>query len=92
MAGVHAECGTVLLWPYNLHESILLDMQAKRPHALLLLAYVGVLFGSLEKSFWYIRGWAKSIIDEVDTLLAGQPRFLELLEWPKRNAAGFHGY
>lgn len=91
-AGVHAEANALLAWPYELHESILIDIRAKKPHAVLVLGYLAIFFAAIEKSFWYCRGWAGALFEEVEKLLSGQPKFLELLEWPRRVMVEHYDY
>ncbi|KAH6879843.1 hypothetical protein B0T10DRAFT_582520 [Thelonectria olida] len=59
LAGAHIETGAVLAWMYGIHESILMDIRSHRPHALVILAYYSVFLATLEKRFWYARGWAR---------------------------------
>ncbi|KPM43315.1 hypothetical protein AK830_g3244 [Neonectria ditissima] len=83
-AGVHAEAGAVLAWMYGVDDSVLIDIGAYRPHALLTLAYYSLFLATLEKSFWYSRGWGRQLIDQIETKLAGQSKFLQLFQWPKQ--------
>ncbi|CAM1505776.1 Fc.00g114130.m01.CDS01 [Cosmosporella sp. VM-42] len=90
-AGIHAEVGTILSWPYGVHDSILADMRTRKPHALLLLAYIAVFFGVMDKSFWFVRGWGKGLLREVEDLLSGHTRFLEYLKWPRKQMVELYG-
>lgn len=84
-AGVHAEVGCVMSWAYMIDDCILVDMRERKPHAMLLIAYYAVLVGALERPFWYMRGWARPVVQQIEILLADQPRFAELMCWPKEH-------
>lgn len=86
-AGVYAESGAVLCWLYLIDDCIVLDIRARKPHALLLLAYYAVLLATLERSFWYIEGWSRPLVEQIEVLFAGKPRFLDLLRWPKKHVS-----
>lgn len=83
LAGLHVETGAAIFWLYTVHDSIFIDLNAQRPHALLLFAYFLVHLAVLEGSFWYLRGWARQLMVKIEDGLADQPRFQELLQWPK---------
>lgn len=85
VAGTVVEPGAVMAWWNAIPESILDDIRAYQPHAILILAYFSILLVSIEKNFWYPRGWGKRLLEEVETRLLGQPKFAEQLQWP-RNA------
>ncbi|QPC61320.1 hypothetical protein HYE67_003551 [Fusarium culmorum] len=86
-AGVQSESGAVQFWLYSVHDSILLDLAAHRPHALLLFAYYLVHWAVIERKFWYMRGWSRQLIAKIEEGLIGQPMFLEMLNWPKQKIA-----
>ncbi|KAG8668964.1 hypothetical protein FPOAC2_08271 [Fusarium poae] len=86
-AGVQAESGAVQFWLYSVHESVLLDLAAHRPHALLLFAHYLVHWAVLERKFWYLRGWSQQLMAKIEEGLIGQPMFLEMLNWPKQKVA-----
>jgi hypothetical protein len=85
LAGCYVETGAVLAWMYGIHDSILIDIGSHRPHALVILAYYSVLLATLEKNFWYSRGWARQLLDDIEVKLNGQPKFLAMLQWPKKS-------
>ncbi|KAH7129978.1 hypothetical protein B0J13DRAFT_452073 [Dactylonectria estremocensis] len=90
-AGVHVEGGAVLAWIYGVEESILVDIGAHRPPALLILSYYVVFLSTLEKNFWYCRGWGRQLTSEIETKVVGEPKCLELFQWPKQRIADmFH--
>ncbi|KAF5025789.1 hypothetical protein F66182_2122 [Fusarium sp. NRRL 66182] len=86
-AGLYTEAGAVSFWLYTVNDSVLLDFAAHKPHALLLFAYFLVHNASLARCFWYMRGWAPQTMVKIEEGLAGQPKFLEMLEWPKQRIA-----
>ncbi|KAH6874373.1 hypothetical protein B0T10DRAFT_498842 [Thelonectria olida] len=81
-AGIHAESGAILGCLYTLHSSIILDLMAHQSRALPFLAYYSVLLVSVERNFWYTRGWGKRLLAEVELMLAGQPKYLSMIQWP----------
>lgn len=74
-----------MFWPYVLHESFMADLLASEPCALIVLAHFAVLFGALENNHWYTKGWAKSLLQEIDQTLAGQNELASWLEWPRKH-------
>ncbi|KAM0420795.1 hypothetical protein ACHAPT_011456 [Fusarium lateritium] len=81
--GMYTESGAALFWLYTVDDSIFIDFSARRPHALLLFAHFLVHLAALERNFWYLRGWARQAIAKIEDGLVGQPKFLELLQWPR---------
>lgn len=86
-AGVHTESGAVQFWLYTVDDSVLLDLAANRPHALLLFAYYLVHWAVLERRFWYLRGWSQQLMVQIEEGLTGRPMFLEMFQWPKQKVA-----
>ncbi|RSL74502.1 hypothetical protein CEP51_011536 [Fusarium floridanum] len=82
-AGLYAETGAAIFWLYTIDDSIFIDLNSQKPHALLLFAYFLVHIAALEGNFWYLRGWARQIMIKIEEGLVGQPKFQELLQWPK---------
>ncbi|RSL55469.1 hypothetical protein CEP54_009372 [Fusarium duplospermum] len=82
-AGLYAETGAALFWLYTVDDSIFIDLNAQRPHALLLFAHFLVHVAALERTFWYLKGWSRQIMVKIEEGLVGQPKFQELLQWPK---------
>lgn len=82
-AGANIEVGMVLFWPYMISDSIMADIQATTPHAMVLLAYYAVFLRILEPGFWFMRGWSTRLFAKVDEHLAGNPAFLEAVKWPR---------
>lgn len=89
-AGPYVECGAVLAWIYGIHDSILMDIAAYRPHALLILAYYSLFLSTLERNHWYTKGWSRQLVENIEIQLIGQTKFLELFQWPKQKLAESH--
>ncbi|RSL59628.1 hypothetical protein CEP53_005693 [Fusarium sp. AF-6] len=84
LAGLNSETGTVLGWLFSLPERLLPDIRDRSPEVLILVAYFSVFLRSLEKNFWYSRGWAKQVCEQILAQLSHLPQFLEVLRWPRR--------
>jgi hypothetical protein len=78
----------LFMWAYLSAETILADVRALNPHALLLLAYFGVLFKVVESSFWFIEGWGKQLVADIDMRLSGYRELGGLMKWPRERALG----
>jgi hypothetical protein len=83
-AGLDIEFGTTLFWVSEVHESIISDIRAFEHAALALMAHFAVFMAALEKTFWYLRGWGKAIICDVNNQLSDQPRMAQVLKWPEK--------
>ncbi|KAM0287239.1 hypothetical protein ACHAQH_000553 [Verticillium albo-atrum] len=90
-AGVHVECGMAMFWPYVIPQRIMHDIEALNPHALLLLSYFCVFLSILEGRYWFIRGWAKPLMADIDLQLSHHRELAELLKWPKEQILGHSG-
>lgn len=84
-AGVKVEFGAVLMWGFFLPSSVTNDIEKLKPHALVLLAHFAVLLHLLDKTYWFLRGWGKQLLDNIDEQLKDQPQHRKLLAWPFRN-------
>jgi hypothetical protein len=84
-AGIHTEVGVVQNWLYVIDDSLLIDLAACRPHALLLFAYYLIYWAVLERKFWFMRNWSLQVMTKIEKILTGQPEFLEMLDWPKQS-------
>jgi hypothetical protein len=87
VGGLHVELGAATGFFWRVSESIVADLRAYRPNALLILAYYSTLLAMLEKTTWRIRGWAKQLMAQIDEKLREQSRFQPLLEWPRYHVA-----
>lgn len=74
----------IFVWLYHLHDDLILDLSARRPQALLIIAYFSVFLASIEENTWYLKGWARQLLDQVVTHFEGQPGLLELIKWPRK--------
>ncbi|KAG4285038.1 hypothetical protein FPRO06_06298 [Fusarium proliferatum] len=54
-AGPQAEIGMVMFFPYVISASIMSDIQANDPCALVLLSYFSVLLSLVEQQFWKVK-------------------------------------
>ncbi|KAL5595649.1 hypothetical protein FOVSG1_009338 [Fusarium oxysporum f. sp. vasinfectum] len=86
-AGLHAEVAAAHFWLYIIDDSILIDLAAQRPHALLLFAHYLVHWAVFEKGFWFTRGWSRQVMAKIEEGLSGRPNFLEMMQWPKQMVA-----
>ncbi|KAF4946891.1 hypothetical protein FGADI_10804 [Fusarium gaditjirri] len=86
-AGLHAEVAAAHFWLYIIDDSILIDLAAQRPHALLLFAHYLVHWAVFEKGFWFTRGWSRQVMVKIEEGLSGRPNFLEMMQWPKQMVA-----
>lgn len=81
--GPDTELGLVMWWAYDIPPTIMSDIQQHKPHALLLLAYYSVILSTTDRRYWFLRGWARQLLDDVDRRLRSKDRFLEWLVWPR---------
>lgn len=83
--GPDIEIGAVIVWAYQVPLTVLNDIRQHKPHALLLLAYFSVLLATTDRRYWFIQGWSKQLLDDIDRRLRTKERFLQWLEWPRNN-------
>lgn len=83
--GPDIEIGLVIWWAYDLRQTVTNDIRHYKPHALLLLAYFAVTLSTTDRRYWFLQGWAKQLLDDVDRRLRSKERFLPWLEWPRDN-------
>ncbi|KAK7409236.1 hypothetical protein QQX98_008612 [Neonectria punicea] len=69
----------VMGWLYRMDTEFIAQLETGKPIPLILLAYFAVLLKSLE-SFWFMEGWAKHLLREVNELLG--PQHKRWLAWP----------
>ncbi|KAK7416628.1 hypothetical protein QQX98_005099 [Neonectria punicea] len=89
-SGMYVDSGMVMLWPYIIPERVLHDIKLRAPLALILLAYFCVFWGILESRLWYLRGWAKQVLVDIDLHLAHHQQLAVLMKWPKREVLGLN--
>ncbi|CZR39216.1 uncharacterized protein FPRO_05592 [Fusarium proliferatum ET1] len=82
-AGTQPEIGMVMFFPYGISASIMSDIQANDPCALVLLSYFSVLLSLVEQQFWYVQGWSRRLISAIDVQLDNDPKFSKVAKWPK---------
>ncbi|RKK08004.1 hypothetical protein BFJ63_vAg3484 [Fusarium oxysporum f. sp. narcissi] len=83
MAGINVELGNVVNWPLNLSDTFMSDIKQFRPHALLILAYFAPILGMADRSFWFLHGWSKYLLADIEQRLNNLPELIRYLEWPK---------
>lgn len=83
--GPDIEIGLAIWWAYDVPQTIMNDIRQHKPHALLLLAYFSVMLATTDRRYWFLQGWAKQLLDDVDRRLRSKDRFLQWLEWPRNN-------
>ncbi|KAF5979190.1 sterol uptake control protein 2 [Fusarium bulbicola] len=82
-AGTQADISMVMFFPYVISASVMSDIQANDPCALVLLSYFSVLLSLIEQQFWYIQGWSTRLIEAIDLQLDGNTKFSKVAKWPK---------
>lgn len=82
-AGLHAEPAIVFFWTASLDDVIISDSRAFRAPALAVIAYFAVFLAAFERTFWFLRQWAKSLLREIMQKAQTEPRLLQLLKWPE---------
>ncbi|KAL2166849.1 hypothetical protein VTG60DRAFT_2084 [Thermothelomyces hinnuleus] len=65
-ADVNTEVGAVLLWPFLIPDSIVAGIEQREPHALLILAYYAVFLNALNTTFWFLRGWGRQLLSDIE--------------------------
>lgn len=69
-----------LVWIHITPEEYFLRLHQRQPHAMLLFAYFGVVFHTLNGS-WFFERWGRDIVQVVDELLGEY--WKPWTEWPK---------
>ncbi|PIA92879.1 hypothetical protein CB0940_05146 [Cercospora beticola] len=73
-----------LLWVYSTSETFFSHLTEKRPAALLLFAYFGVLLHHLDvQGHWWVKGGGQEIVAVVDDLLS-KSSCTVWMEWPRK--------
>lgn len=83
--GPDIEIGLAIWWAYDVPHSVMDDIRQHKPHAMLLLAYFSVLLSTTDRRYWFLQGWAKQLLDDVDRRLRSKDHFLQWLDWPRNN-------
>lgn len=84
-AGVNVEVGAILLWPFFLPDSVVIDIKDYKPQALLILAYYAVFVSALDKIYWFLRGWGRELLKDINDKIAEQEPCREFLDWPRKH-------
>lgn len=69
-----------LIWVFLAPDEYFSLLAQRQPPALILLAYLGVLFHRLN-SVWFLEDWGRAIVEAVDNVLG--PWWQEWMNWPK---------
>ncbi|KAJ3529681.1 hypothetical protein NM208_g9648 [Fusarium decemcellulare] len=80
-SGEQPEIGIMLMWPHLLPRPILMEIRARSPFALVFLAHWAVFFPIMESRYWFIQGWGKALLTEIDKKLEGV--YSDWLAWPR---------
>ncbi|KAK1976780.1 hypothetical protein LZ30DRAFT_602796 [Colletotrichum cereale] len=91
-AGARPEVGMVVFWPYVVSDGVMADVHAASPCAMVLLSHFAVLMCAVERSYWFLRGWSRRLVDAADARLAGFPAFAGALAWPKKQIFELYGH
>lgn len=84
-AGVNAEVGAILLWPFFLPDSVVSDIKDHKSQALLILAYYTVFVNALDKIYWFLRGWGREVFEDINGQIEAQDLCRDFLDWPRRH-------
>lgn len=75
------ELRAVLGWPACLSSKHMDLIRTRRPLALIVLSYFGIVLRYAAENCWFLDGWAPALADSLETTLAGT-EFECLAEWP----------
>lgn len=75
------EVSISFLWPVMIPQDYISLLNRRRPEALIILAHYCVILHHLD-DYWWMRGWAMHIIDNIKRELNDEQRFW--IEWPTR--------
>ncbi|KAI1465554.1 uncharacterized protein F4812DRAFT_439283 [Daldinia caldariorum] len=84
-ADVNVEVGAILLWPFFLPEIVVSDIKDHKPQALLILAYYAVFVNALDRVYWFLRGWGRKLLKDINDQIEAQEPCRDLLDWPHRH-------
>ncbi len=73
------EVSMSFLWPVMVPQDYILLLNMRRPEALIILAHYCVILHHLD-DYWWMRGWAMHIIDNIQRELSDEQRYW--IEWP----------
>ncbi|ETS75763.1 hypothetical protein PFICI_12707 [Pestalotiopsis fici W106-1] len=76
-----AELRAVFLWPIMVSNQYLILAQKRHPLSLVVLAYYCVLLRLAEEYYWFLKGWAGTVMTQLFQELHGTP-WTDLLSWP----------
>ncbi|KAG6358333.1 hypothetical protein INS49_014217 [Diaporthe citri] len=79
-AGVDVEVGAILLLAFFLPESVVSDIKDHKLQALLILAYYAVFVHALDKVDWFLRGWGRELLKDINDQIEVQKPCRDLLD------------
>ncbi|KAH7143427.1 hypothetical protein EDB81DRAFT_934639, partial [Dactylonectria macrodidyma] len=82
-AGTQPELGMVMTIPYAIHDDVLAEILALKPHGMVFVAYLAGLFRVLEAHFWFLEGLPRRLFEVIDINLAKFPLHREMVRWPR---------
>ena len=75
------EVSIAFLWPVMVPQEYISLVNKRKPQALIILAHYSVILHHLD-DYWWMRGWAKHIIDSIDHELNDDWRYW--ITWPQQ--------
>lgn len=84
-AGARAEVGMLLFFAYVIPDSVVADIQAASPYAMVLMSYFAVLLNCLESKFWFLRGWSERPLAITERSLVGYTKLQSIIIWPREH-------
>ena len=75
------EVSIAFLWPVLVSQEYISLVNMRKPQALIILAHYSVILHHLDE-YWWMRGWAKHIIDSIDHELNDDWRYW--ITWPQQ--------
>ncbi|EXL94485.1 hypothetical protein NOF04DRAFT_11450 [Fusarium oxysporum II5] len=87
-ADVNVEVGAILLWPFFLPDTVIADIRQRKPCGLVILAYYAVFVNTLDRIYWFLRGWGQELLKDIENEIGGQEQSREMLMWPRRHIGG----
>lgn len=74
-ADVNVEAGAILLWPFLLPDSVIIDIRERKPRALVMLAYYAVFVNALNRIYWFLRGWGSKLLEDIGDQIEDQDQW-----------------
>ncbi|OLN87035.1 Sterol uptake control protein 2-like protein 8 [Colletotrichum chlorophyti] len=81
------ELRCVFVWPILMSSDYLETLRQRHPAALAVLAHYCIVINTAETFCWFLKGWARALMNAVSDQLAGTP-WAELIVWPMEEIVG----